>query len=326
MQTDRDFLATIDTRPDDRAFRLIYADWLEERSDPRGELIRVEEEMRQLPVYSDPFWALKPRRNELRSQTDADWLARMRYGTECEPVFRHGVPDGWRDRWRLIRELTERWHRKPMPDVGGHQDAIRAAGQRLGRALPPSIREYIAYACDLEVSGQPSIVHRDEYMMEGMFGQPALSLLLQAEGDHHWAVLYDDLHHTDPPVHGYHWDHERENQAFVPSDWFPETGSVTEFIFRYTLAYLRGRGGGFRVEVSDLVRLVRDLTASFPVHTRFGMIHVYEADNLLIHLQQCPDRYCLQVELFKPMPREAVPAFLSEYTRNGGSFHGMFVP
>jgi len=43
--TDRDFMAAIIANPADDAPRLVYADWLEEHDDPRGEFIRVQIEL-----------------------------------------------------------------------------------------------------------------------------------------------------------------------------------------------------------------------------------------------------------------------------------------
>src|SRR5689334_19888781 len=119
MATEQSFLDAIKSQPEDRAVPLVYADWLEERGDPRGELIRVEEEMRSLPIYSDRYWELKPRRNALQAGCEAKWLQQLRYGTDYEPVFRE-IPDGWKERWRLLREFTERWHGIPVGDVGRH--------------------------------------------------------------------------------------------------------------------------------------------------------------------------------------------------------------
>src|SRR5690242_10987573 len=42
MTDDRDFIEAIQQDPDDDGPRLIYADWLEERGDPKGEFIRVQ--------------------------------------------------------------------------------------------------------------------------------------------------------------------------------------------------------------------------------------------------------------------------------------------
>src|ERR1700722_13986852 len=135
MSNHQSFLDAISAQPADRNLRLIYADWLEERGDLGAELIRIEEEMRRIPVWSDRFWELKPRRNELRETVDASWRETMGYGLDVPPTFAHGIPDGWRERWRLIREFRERWYGIPMSDIGGRQDEIRAVEERLGRGL-----------------------------------------------------------------------------------------------------------------------------------------------------------------------------------------------
>src|SRR5579862_3514386 len=53
MTPDDAFLQAILESPDDDAPRLIYADWLEERDDPRGEFIRVQCELAQMAT-DDP--------------------------------------------------------------------------------------------------------------------------------------------------------------------------------------------------------------------------------------------------------------------------------
>ncbi len=86
-------------------------------------------------MFSDRYWQLKPRRNELRERAPEEWLEAMRYGTECLPLFAHGIPEGWKERWHLIREFTERWHKLPLGDVGGRAEEIRLAETRLGRSV-----------------------------------------------------------------------------------------------------------------------------------------------------------------------------------------------
>jgi uncharacterized protein (TIGR02996 family) len=61
MSEDKVFLQDILASPEDADLRLIYADWLEERADPRSELIRVCQAMRGVPVWSDRYWELKAR-------------------------------------------------------------------------------------------------------------------------------------------------------------------------------------------------------------------------------------------------------------------------
>ena len=46
--SDEAFIEAILASPEDHSLRLIYADWLEERGDLRGEFIRIEHEMRNL--------------------------------------------------------------------------------------------------------------------------------------------------------------------------------------------------------------------------------------------------------------------------------------
>src|SRR5204863_8012879 len=122
------FLRAIADEQRNDDLRLVYADWLEEHGDPRAELVRVCQAMRRVPVWSDRYWQLKARRNELWLQSPLDWLEATGYdGSYYDPVFRDGVPDGVRERWRLIREFTERWHGIEVPDGGGQQSEVRQA-------------------------------------------------------------------------------------------------------------------------------------------------------------------------------------------------------
>ena len=45
MSRHDDFLAAVLQSPEDDGHRLIYADWLDEQDDPRGEFIRVQIEL-----------------------------------------------------------------------------------------------------------------------------------------------------------------------------------------------------------------------------------------------------------------------------------------
>jgi uncharacterized protein (TIGR02996 family) len=217
MSDEQRFLAALADRPEDRTVRLVYADWLEEQGEPRAELVRIEEEMRRVAVHSDRFWELKPRRNELRKAYDEEWLAAMKYGTDYEPVFRD-VPDGWKERWRLLREFTERWYRVPMGDVGGRESDVQRIEKRLGRALPPFAREWLAYASDLEDRGAFGHLLRDDFSMDDLPDLRAVLLMVGSWGNFCWAVRHGDLGAPGPPVFGYTLDDEhRGGRRFVPS-------------------------------------------------------------------------------------------------------------
>jgi uncharacterized protein (TIGR02996 family) len=64
MSEESAFLDAVRTNPEDIATRLVYADWLEERGDARGEYLRLEAEVERIQA----------RLQELRKQLDSGWL------------------------------------------------------------------------------------------------------------------------------------------------------------------------------------------------------------------------------------------------------------
>jgi uncharacterized protein (TIGR02996 family) len=76
MSEEDAFIRAILAAPEDPAPRLVYADWLEERGDPRGEYLR-------LTVADGALNAARPapeaevRLKELRGQIDPLWIARL---------------------------------------------------------------------------------------------------------------------------------------------------------------------------------------------------------------------------------------------------------
>ena len=84
------------------------------------------------------------------------------------------------------------------------------------------------------------------------------------------------------------------------------------------------------MQVTD--QLIRQLTAAFPVRSQFDGLRVFEKRNMIVLLGVSPyaepgdTELHIQVEVWKPLPKREVPAFLWELTRNGGAFHGMFIP
>jgi uncharacterized protein (TIGR02996 family) len=333
------FIRVILASPKDAVVRLIYADWLEERGDPRYELVRVCERMRQVPVYSDEYWQLKAHRTELRAGCPAEWLAATGYdGGNYDPIFRDGVPDDWKSRWRVVREFTERWHGIPMGDVGGRPEEVRAVEGRLGVILPPSVREYVAYAHDVFPQPDYRIVLRDGYVLERMPDHRAVSLLIQGEGDMQWAVRLADLGAPDPPVHTYVWDHKYdgpdETRPFVLySDERPVPVS------QWALGYVEGYNNAasqFATCVQDVDRLRQQLEAEFSVHRPTpggsGWYRYEHVTGILATLAPDPGsdwrggrpHYRLWVGVRTGVPWQAVPEFLWEYAHRKHMCSGMF--
>jgi uncharacterized protein (TIGR02996 family) len=93
MNKDKGFLEAIRANPDDRSVKLIYADWLEEANDPRGEFVRVTLALAELPQQDKRYPDLYAQWRELRPLAGAEWLALVdRASAEDdvrEAVFRH---------------------------------------------------------------------------------------------------------------------------------------------------------------------------------------------------------------------------------------------
>jgi uncharacterized protein (TIGR02996 family) len=77
MTQDDAFLQAIVDAPDDDTPRLIYADWLEERGDPRGEFIRVQCQLAKLDEADPKQWALESRALFLRGKHDRKWVGAL---------------------------------------------------------------------------------------------------------------------------------------------------------------------------------------------------------------------------------------------------------
>ncbi len=333
FHSNNDFLNAIQTEPHERTLRLVYADWLDEHNDPRGELIRTEEEMRQVPVFADRFWELKPRRNELRTMAGAEWCALMKYGTECEPVFRHGIPDGWRERWRLIREFTERWHRVPMADVGDRQKDVAGMEARFGRTFPPSVREWIAFGLEWQWNQDYPGNLRCMYAQE-VPGNAALSLWYSDEmedgllNDYHLAVLNSDLHESDPPVHCFkQGDGGDHNYGFVLDEREPRAESVTSLALDLVFTSAPPADDGFTIGSENLHDLRRDADLTFPHHIQHENSEWYEADDIALRIEPMKwagNEIRLHVRIAQPATIDHIPGFLWQYARLGHYRRGIF--
>jgi uncharacterized protein (TIGR02996 family) len=74
---DQAFLDAIRANPGDDALRLVYADWLEERGDPRGEFLRLESALAKIRADDESHGTLKARWSALRVGLDTAWLTAL---------------------------------------------------------------------------------------------------------------------------------------------------------------------------------------------------------------------------------------------------------
>ncbi len=72
------FLNAIKEEPDDDSLRLILADYLEERDDPRGTFLRLETEIASMDRFDERIWDLKKQRDQLWTQHSDEWLGLLK--------------------------------------------------------------------------------------------------------------------------------------------------------------------------------------------------------------------------------------------------------
>jgi hypothetical protein len=122
----------------------VYADWLDERNDPRGEMVRVMEEMRQHRVWADEYRRLCPARNRLWESLDPAWLQTMGYQKVYRPLF-GDLPTERKHRWRLAEEFIDIWHGGLKRGDGYADDELTAAEERSGCRWPKALREWYRF-------------------------------------------------------------------------------------------------------------------------------------------------------------------------------------
>src|SRR5205814_1998554 len=106
MSPEEGFLLDIEDHPADDTARLVYADWLEERGDPRGRYLRAEVELAGLSEGDPRYAVLEEELRRLRPDIDPIWLTRA--GKRYELLL-HSYPQACKINLILrIRELTGR--------------------------------------------------------------------------------------------------------------------------------------------------------------------------------------------------------------------------
>jgi hypothetical protein len=308
-----------------------------------SELIRVCEAMRRIPVYYDEYWRLKARRNELRLACPAEWLSASGCdGSRYDPLFQDGIPLDLKGRWRLIREFTERWHGIPLGDVGGRLAEVRCTEQRLGRQLPPSVREYVAYAYDVAALATGGIAHRDDFTTELKNGPSELTVMMW-DGMIRWAIPDAQLSREDPPVWSYCAAYRDDDTDALPVEGTgPQEESLSHFVFAIADDY-KAKSGRFRAWMKDDRELRKEMDAFFPIkvaHHRTNYVAgttivykvfrnqgtIYEGTGILAWLTDwhVHGGSSLEVWAHPTLTRGAIPGFLWDYIRHDTHPEGVF--
>jgi uncharacterized protein (TIGR02996 family) len=96
MRDEDALIEAVLANPDDEALRLVYADWLEERGDPRADYLRTAAALATVADREERGRKLRARLDELRPGIDEGWLALMdRAPIEGCFRFRLKCPQRW---------------------------------------------------------------------------------------------------------------------------------------------------------------------------------------------------------------------------------------
>jgi len=93
--TDDSFVRAILDKPTDAALRLVYADWLDERGDGRGEYLRLATQCQMQPLSTE----LRGRLEQLGPTVDPRWLSLLKTIdrlAEIQLHYRFALPDGYK--------------------------------------------------------------------------------------------------------------------------------------------------------------------------------------------------------------------------------------
>ncbi|WP_166821634.1 TIGR02996 domain-containing protein [Thalassoroseus pseudoceratinae] len=90
MQTNEQFLHAIVEDPDNDLPRLVYADWLDEQGDPRGEFIRVQCELAKLDEFDPDRIPLEERQDTLLKKHKTKWSKDLKVAAIRVFEFRRG--------------------------------------------------------------------------------------------------------------------------------------------------------------------------------------------------------------------------------------------
>jgi uncharacterized protein (TIGR02996 family) len=145
MDNEQALLNAVLTAPEDDELRQVYADWLEEKGDPRGEFLRLEA---SLPLLSRrKRYAARDRLRELKTVIEEGWLALVaRVGIDGCPVSAyHYARPPCPKRWERL-ERTENPTVRACGRCGKqviYCDTLALAQRHLNRGRPVALDPHL---------------------------------------------------------------------------------------------------------------------------------------------------------------------------------------
>jgi uncharacterized protein (TIGR02996 family) len=180
------FIQAIREAPHDEAVRLIYADWLDERGDARGEFLRLESHLRTVDAQEPRRPADLARWLDLRDRVPADWVDGLGWrvnGLLLPPALVTLLAAG---RWESASDLYL---------LGSPWGGVYAYSQGLIRAETSNVCRHLGWLGSADAAHPPGDVH------------PGLTVLIADQGigsDQPFALDYRESF-GEPRVVLYQW-------------------------------------------------------------------------------------------------------------------------
>jgi uncharacterized protein (TIGR02996 family) len=214
MVDEQAFVPTILANPTDEGPRLVYADCLEERGDPRGVFLRLQTALMRMPRKDKRQARFRKRLKELRSRLDAEalaWFNTLRYRTAFAA---------------LDRPLT--------PRDGVPEKRVAEAERGLGIRLPRALRDYYL------VAGSHRFNQAHHNLLpprEWSLASGTVMFLGENQGVWQCGVKVNDRAGDDPPVFGeYEGTTDRWRSPLRCSE-FLVTQIYLEAVYGYGMKY-----------------------------------------------------------------------------------------
>jgi uncharacterized protein (TIGR02996 family) len=189
------FLHDILAHPDDDAPRLIYADWLDEHNDPRGEFIRIQCALAQLSDEDPLRWPLEQREQELLREHEAKWLPKSIVGFG-EYIFHRGFVEEITLRGQHFLKVANRLLEEAPIRYVRLSEQTRSYGGAAG--TEGMIRRLVAHSPQLaRLRGLSLAFHLDPEELRSLSESPYLD------------------HLTDLGLHGLLLDQNQQEDALV---------------------------------------------------------------------------------------------------------------
>jgi len=177
MATDAEFIETIRAHPDDDAARLVYADWLEERDDPRGEFIRVQLQLAGMGKDDPARWDLELRQHRLLHHFGWQWVYKPfdPHPYYQKPVFVRGFVEAAEIPAELfLPSPGEFFDTYPLIDTVGLVGLQESDVPRLLRLNVPLWRLWLIFWCEgISAEARRSLEDRFDFQARFVF-EPTL--------------------------------------------------------------------------------------------------------------------------------------------------------